>query len=106
MIKMIALIVKRADMDHDEFRRSWRDVHAPLTARWPGIRGYVQNHAVPHPSQPNPPYDGVAEHLFDSMQDDEAGLASAEGQASFADIPNFLDPEKIQILVSEVVPIV
>ncbi|MEZ5098314.1 MAG: EthD domain-containing protein [Thermoleophilia bacterium] len=41
MIKMIGTAYKRDDFSKQAFFDYWRDVHAPITAGAPGIRGYV-----------------------------------------------------------------
>ena len=96
MTKVIFVLHKRPDMDRDEFRRYWRDVHGPIAARMPGLRKYVQNYAVcltPRPA--TSPCDGIAELWFDSAEAMQAAFASPEGVATMADSPNFLDPDRI-----------
>jgi uncharacterized protein (TIGR02118 family) len=69
----------------------------------PGLRGYVQNRALPDPQGNEPPYDGFGELFFDSLEAMQEGLASPEGEATLADIPNFCDTQKlVRVLVEEV----
>ena len=41
MVKLIGTAYKRDDFTTEEFFRYWREIHAPITAKAPGIRGYV-----------------------------------------------------------------
>ena len=106
MTKVIFVIHKRSDMGRDEFRRYWRDVHGPIAARMPGLRKYVQNYAVPDPASGDLPCDGIAEVWFDSAEALQAALDSPEGAATMADIPNFLDPDRVGEMVVDEVAVV
>ncbi len=94
MIKVTYVVFKKPDMSREEFSRYWRDTHAPLAKKVPGLRKYVQNHALPDPEGGEPPYDGTADIYFDSPEAMQESLATPEGQAVLADIPNFCDPDK------------
>ena len=77
MIKVIAVLHKRADMSREEFVRYWRDVHAPLVKKMPGLRRYVINPALEaHPKGAPLAFDGVAELWFDDAAAVQAGFAS------------------------------
>jgi len=104
MTKVIYVLHRRPDMDRDEFRRYWRDVHGPIAARMPGLRRYVQDHALPGVFG-EPPCDGIAELWFDSEEAMQAALASPEGVATLADVPNFLDRDRIGEMVVEEVTV-
>ena len=106
MTKVIFVVHKRPDMDRDEFRRYWRDVHGPLAARIPGLRKCVQNHSLPDSASGDLPCDGIAELWFDSPEAMRAGFASPEGAATTADIQNFLDPDRVGEMVVEEVSVV
>ena len=106
MTKVLITVHKRADMGTEEFRRYWRETNGPIVAKVPGLRRYIQDHVLPDPSGVNPPYDGIAELWFDSPEAFQAGLGSPEGQAALADVPNFADPEKLQVLMAEEVTVV
>jgi len=106
MTKVIFVLHRRPDMDRDEFSRYWRDVHGPIAAGMPGLRRYVQNYAVPDAASGDPPCDGIAELWFDSEEAMRAAFASPEGAATMADVPNFLDPDRIGEMVVEDVEVV
>ena len=106
MTKVIYVVHKRPDMDRDEFRRYWRDVHGPLAAKMPGLRKYVQNYPLPYAAYGDPPCDGIAELWFDSAEALRVAFASPEGAATMADVPNFLDADRIGEMVVEEVSVV
>jgi uncharacterized protein (TIGR02118 family) len=88
-------------MSVESFQSYWRDVHAPLIARTPGLRRYIQAHALPEMYDEQPPaYDGLAEAWFDSLQAFDAAVASAEWQAAVADAPNFIG-KSVRMLATE-----
>jgi uncharacterized protein (TIGR02118 family) len=91
MIKVIGGITRKDGMSVAAFQSYWRDVHAPLIARTPGLRRYIQAHALPETYDEQPPaYDGLAEAWFDSLEAFDAAVATAEWQAAVADAPNFI----------------
>jgi uncharacterized protein (TIGR02118 family) len=106
VIKVLFVVHKRSDLGTEEFRRYWKEKHGPIAAKMPGLRKYVQNHVVLDPSQDEPAYDGIAELHFDSVEAFQAALASPEGQATFADVQNFVEPNKLYAGVVEEVAII
>ena len=105
MTKVIYVLHRRPDIDPGEFRRYWRDVHGPIAARMPGLRRYVQDYPLPGTS-PEPPCDGIAELWFDSPEAMQAAFASPEGVATMADSPNFLDMDRVGMMVVDEVAVV
>jgi len=95
MIKRISLLYKKDGMNAEQFRRHWRDVHAPIASRMPGLRSYVQQDVVTElgllgtglavAEYP----DGIAELTYDDEAASKASLASPEGKAAVADLENF-----------------
>ncbi len=103
MIKYVTVLSRRGGMSREEFDRYRKDTHAPILTQIPGLRGYVQNHTLRDSQGQEPPYDGFGELYFDSLQAMQEGLASPEGEATLADIPNFCDKEKlVRVFVEEV----
>jgi|ERR1039457_2461342 uncharacterized protein (TIGR02118 family) len=86
MVQLLVLYSTPADAV--AFDRYYRETHIPIAKRIPGLRSYsISNGAVQALA-------GTAPHLvavldFDSMADLNAALASPEGQAAAADLPNF-----------------
>ena len=46
MIKLIGTAYRREDFTSEEFINYWLDVHAPISAKAPGLRGYVVSEVV------------------------------------------------------------
>src|SRR3990172_10600388 len=102
MIKLIAILYKRPDLSREAFWKHWQEKHAPLAAKLPGLRKYCINPAIALPgSASEPPFDGVAELWFDSVEAYRAAFAAPEGQAVRADSPNFLDANRSSSIVAE-----
>ena len=102
MTKVLVMLHKQEAQSWDEFQRYWHEIHGPIAARIPGLRGYVQNHAT---DRGDVPY-AVAELSFDSPEALQAALATPEGQAALADLGNFVDGEMTGLAVVEEVRIV
>ena len=96
MLKIVFLVHRRPEMEPQNFRRYWKDTHAPIAARLPGLRKYVQNHSAAAPDGTPPTYDGFAEMWRDDAQAMEQSLASPEGQAALADAGKFIDLERME----------
>lgn len=95
MIKMVALVQRKKDMDKEDFVRYWLDVHAPLEKKWPGLRRYVISTTRRVLGGEGPDYDGIAELWFDDEDALKAALASVEREISRADFLKFVDSAKI-----------
>ena len=107
MVKVIVLLPRRVDRGQEEFRRYLDGKHLPLVRRLPGLQRLVINYVMPAPDGTAPAYDAVAEDWFDSPEAMQAALASPEGQAVYADTPNFADVGRLALLVvqeSTIVP--
>lgn len=104
MVKVMALLKRKEGITFEEFSRYWRERHAPLVLKTlPGLRRYVQNHAL-RLSKGEPPFDGVAEIWLDDLQSwrDMVGFMSTEeGKAIREDEEQFLDRGKFVLLLVE-----
>lgn len=81
MVKVLIFASRLPGLSLNEFFAHWRDVHGPLGAAIPGLRRYVQNHAVPEANAwGTQTHDGWAEMWFDDLGALEAALASPEWQ--------------------------
>jgi uncharacterized protein (TIGR02118 family) len=95
MITRISLLYRKEGMSLDAFQKYWREVHAPIASRMPGLRAYVQQDvtavlgllggASSTAEQP----DGIAEVSFDNDDASKASLASPEGHEAVRDLSNF-----------------
>jgi uncharacterized protein (TIGR02118 family) len=70
-----------------------------LLQRLPGLRRLVLNDVLPGPEGAEPTCDGIAEDWFDSLEAMQAAFASPEAQAVTADVVNFLDLSRFQMLM-------
>jgi len=106
MTKVLFLLHRREGSTTDDFRRYWRETHAPLGARLPGVRSYVQNHVLPDSSSAQPPCDGIAELRFDSPEALRAALDSPEGRDALVDVEKFCDMGRLHMVLVEEVTVV
>ena len=91
MVKLIAIAHRHPSLSVEAFQRIWFEEHGPRWAKVPGIRRYVQNHALPkaydvayNPRRPERKltHDGWSEEWFDDLDSLKRALASPE--AGFA----------------------
>jgi uncharacterized protein (TIGR02118 family) len=86
MTKLI--VVYRIPRDPAEFDRYYAQVHTPLAKKIPGLRRFEVTRVTGAPSGASDLY-LIAELYFDNAAAREAALASNEGKAAEADLPNF-----------------
>jgi hypothetical protein len=81
-----ASVRRRDGLPHDLFANYWRDVHATLCSRLPGLDFYVQQHFDrDHTANLWPIAEGVRKITAILDGSAELGFASPEGQAMFGD---------------------
>src|SRR5262245_55871772 len=105
MVKAIYLIRRKPGMSAEDFHRYWREVHGEIAARIPGLRRYVQCHAIALGNDA-PQYDGTAEVWFDDMDAVGRAVASPEYAAARQDEARFIDLEHTALIFTEEVPVV
>jgi uncharacterized protein (TIGR02118 family) len=83
MVKSISIATKIPGLSLDEFFDHWQNVHGLMAAKIPGLRRYVQNHAVPeaYVGKTTQTHDGWAEMWFDDIPSLQAARKSPEWQA-------------------------
>jgi len=78
---------------HPSDPAAFEDYHAnqrlPLAAKVPDVKRFEAGRVAATPDGSAPPYYRVAELWFDSLESLRASMASPEGEATVADIPNF-----------------
>ena len=101
-VKLIALLKAGPGMTREEFARRWIDAHAPLTLRFPNLKGYRMNIPLDEYQEIEGelPYDGTAELWWDSLEEMQADYASSEAEAAVADVKTFTS-ELIHIYTHE-----
>jgi uncharacterized protein (TIGR02118 family) len=105
MFTVSFVLYEKAGMPRADALRYWREEHGAIVGRVPGLRRYVQQHAVGAP-EGEAPFLGLAWISFD---DEEAFAAAASGPefaAALADLPNFADETRLPTAFVEEVPIV
>jgi uncharacterized protein (TIGR02118 family) len=88
-------------MSAEDFRRHLEETHLPLLAKLPGLQRVVNNHVLASVDGSPPPYDLIGEAWFPSAEAMQAAYGGPEGQAVATDVPNFVDPAQIRILIVE-----
>jgi uncharacterized protein (TIGR02118 family) len=90
-VKVIALLKARPGMTREEFAHRWVDEHAPLTLRFPNLKGYRINIPLDEYQEVEGelPYDGTAELWWDSLEEMHADYASPQAEAAVADAKSF-----------------
>ena len=105
MFKVMFVLYEREGIDRDEALRYWRETHGPLVSKFPGLRRYSQIHAVGAP-QGSTAFLGFAALEFDDADAFEKSMASPECAAALADTINFADPDRLEAVFVEHLPIV
>jgi uncharacterized protein (TIGR02118 family) len=109
MVKLIYCIAKKPELSVEEFQRYWREVHAPIAAKIPGVRRYVQCHSLPELYDKGPlapAYDGAAEVWFDSHEAFMSAVGSPEVKAAREDETHFIDHSRSAMFFTEEKPVV
>ena len=111
MIKIVALIPRRADLTLEEFREYYEHQHAPLFRRVippevaDTIIHYVQNHAVRlGDGITEPPFDCVTEIGFDDLAGMEVWsrwYLGEDGKVLRDDEEHFMDPRRRVVIVTD-----
>ncbi len=86
MVKLIALYKKPADVD--AFEKHYREIHAPLAKKMPGLIKLEVSHMTGSPGG-EPKLYMIAELYFEDRGAMMAALSSDEGQAAAKDVMGF-----------------
>lgn len=90
MIKVMAVLTRKAGTTREHFEQEWAVTHPPLVAKLPGLRRYLQHPAVSHKDK-RWPHDGIAELYFDTMKDVAVAFSSDAAGLIFAHEDEFLE---------------
>ena len=102
MVKLVYCVCRKPGLSREAFVRYWKEVHAPLGARIPGLRRLVHSYALAVPGDSRPAdFDGMAELWFDDPAAILAARASAAWAAATADEVNFLDAARSAYFITE-----
>ena len=95
MIKLITLLKRKPGTSVQGFQEHWLNVHGPLVARAPGLKRYVQSHALIQGYRKGDLlFDGIDERWFQSPQTMQAFCQSPEAKAAVRDAATFLDDSR------------
>jgi uncharacterized protein (TIGR02118 family) len=100
-IKSVEFVTRRPDLSVEAFQRYWQNMHGPIGATIPGLRRYVQSHALPETyARRPPPFDGVAITWFDSTDAMRHSATTQEYARTRADETNFIAPGDIPVILT------
>jgi uncharacterized protein (TIGR02118 family) len=102
MVKVITFLKRKAGMQVEEFQRYWLTRHPEVVTRLPGVRRYVQSHALLSLYEKSEPdYDGIAE----VWADDTGALRAMTQSPAHADVQadetRFIDRATMGIIITE-----
>jgi uncharacterized protein (TIGR02118 family) len=86
VVKLIALYRKPSDVA--AFERHYREIHAPLAKKMPGMQKMEVSHVTGSPGG-EPMFYLVTEMYFDNKASMMAALSSPEGRAAGKDVMSF-----------------
>ena len=105
MITRVGMAPRAAGLTYEAAQEHWRNEHADLAGQLPGLRGYVQNHAVladGGPLLPYPGFDACSELEFDSLAAmDEAFASEHYREAVVADEHSLIDKSRFALILTE-----
>jgi uncharacterized protein (TIGR02118 family) len=94
MVNAIFMICRLPGLDHRDFFEHWSQVHGALAARLPGLRRYIQNHAVLEAfARGGQTHDGWSEFWFDDYAAFQRAYASPEWKAMEEDGRTLYSPK-------------
>lgn len=88
MIKVIGTAYRRDDFAMEEFIRYWNEVHAPISAKAPGLRGYVVSEVV-RKLRGDLEADAFVEQWFDDEEALDRAAGSPEVATAWEDVANY-----------------
>ena len=104
MIKQLSMLKRKKGLTREQFLQHWKKIHGPLVVskNIPGLRRYVQNHAVPDLESD---IDGIAELWYVDIESAQAFIhwlfSSDEAEDLREDLKLFVDMEKTFVFVAE-----
>ncbi len=103
MYKVVTLLKRRPGLTVEDFQARWRTVHGPLAAAGPGVRRYVQSHALLQGyAKGELIFDGIVEAWFDSPAAYGAFGRSPAAAAAAAAAEDLLDRSRTVVMPVEV----
>jgi len=75
--------------DPEAFDKYYEEAHIPIARKMKGLKKWTIGKVAGTPTGQTSPYYYVADLYMESREEFEALLASPEGQAAVADVPNY-----------------
>jgi uncharacterized protein (TIGR02118 family) len=88
MIKLIGTAYKRDDFTTDEFFKYWNEIHAPISAQAPGLRGYVVSEVI-RKIAGDLHVEAFVEQWYDDEEAFEAANQSPQVAAAWEDVAKY-----------------
>lgn len=105
MVKLLFVLHRKSDATHEQALAEWSGAqHISIVKAIPGLKKWVQNHAVELPSESAT--DGVGELWFDTAEDMENAMKSPQMGAAVEDAKRFLDMQKTYAIVVQEKPVI
>ena len=102
MVKVITFLKRKSGMPVEEFQHYWRTRHPDVVTRLPGVRRYVQSHALLSLyGKDEPIYDGIAEVWADDTGALRAMTRSPEHAGVQVDEARFIDRASMGVIITE-----
>ena len=92
MIKAIGTAYKRDGFTTEDFFKYWLDVHAPISAKAPGLRGYVVSEVI-RKLQGELETEAFVEQWFDDEDAYARARQSPEAAEAWEDLEKYARPE-------------
>jgi uncharacterized protein (TIGR02118 family) len=87
MVKLV--VCYGTPQDTADFDRHYVDTHVPLVDKIPNLKRFEHGKVLGTPDGAAPPYYYLAQLWFDSPEELQAAMGSAEGEAAGADVATF-----------------
>ncbi len=99
MVKVI--VIYGHPTDPEAFEKYYSETHLPIAAQIPGIAKVELTKVLGTPDGAQATDYRMAEVYFNSMEELQAGMGSAEGQATVSDLSNFATGG-VNVMIGEV----
>ena len=102
LVKAVIFIKRRKDLTREQFKEYWLTQHSKLekeNAEKNWVRKIVASFAIEDESLPEPPFDGMVELYFDSIEDMKKDVQGEQRKIMYADEENFCDHSEEQVVV-------
>ncbi len=101
MVKAVILIKRRKDLTREQFKEYWLTKHIKLeqeNVEKNPVRKIVASFVLDGVEGPEPPFDGMVELYFDSIEDMKKDVMGPQREIMYADEENFCDHSEPQVV--------